>query len=197
MSTIRAPASKASQAARGGMVVIASLASATRSFTVRRPVRSPSIRQMEALRLRHVEGLADTDPACLLEHRVPEGDVAEAEAPMPEEDSLVVRLAAGLGANDDLTELGVEVVLVEPPAIDVCAQRAELPGPRLAPVVDDDLVHDVGQRELDRAHRPVRNDKAARLDPAREQLRLGALESGRLDHHVRAAQALLPCLGCA
>src|SRR3954447_4141914 len=105
MATIRAPASKASQAARGDSVVIASLASATRSFTVRRLGLSSPILQMEALRLRHVEPLPDAEAASLLEHRVPKGDVAEAEAPMPEEDALVVRLAARLVAGDDLAEL--------------------------------------------------------------------------------------------
>src|SRR5947209_7911588 len=98
MSTIRAPASRASQAARGDIVVIASLASATRSFTVRRPGLSSPILQMEALRLGHVEPLPDAEAARLLEHRVAERDVAQAQAAMPEEDALVVRLAARLVA---------------------------------------------------------------------------------------------------
>src|SRR5206468_6075094 len=126
--------------------------SATRSFTVRRPGLSSPILQMEALWLGHVEPLPVAEAARLLEHRVPERDVAQAQAAMPEEDSLVVRLAARFVAGDDLSELGVEVVLVEPSAVDVRAQRAEAARPRLTPVVDDDLVHHVGQRNLDRAH---------------------------------------------
>jgi histidine ammonia-lyase len=77
----------------------------------------------------------------------------------------------------------------------VRAQRAELSGTALPPVIDDDLVHHIGERELDSAHRSVRDDEAARFDPTRLEVRLGALEAGRLDHHVCAAEAILPALG--
>ena len=66
------------------------------------------------------------------------------------------------------------------PCVDVRAQRAERQAlPALAPVVDDDLVHDVGQRELDRAHRAVGDDQRAVLDPC--GLAAAASASGRRD----------------
>jgi hypothetical protein len=48
---------------------------------------------------------------------VAEGDVAEAEAAVPEEDGLRLPLAAGLAAGDDLAELGVQVGLAEAPRL--------------------------------------------------------------------------------
>jgi hypothetical protein len=77
------------------------------------------------------------------------------------------------------------------------SQRAELPGTALPPVVDDDLVHHIGERELDSTHRSVGDDEAAGLDPTRLEVRLGALEARCLDHHVGAAQAILPALADA
>jgi len=96
---------------------------------------------------------------------------------MPEEDPLVVRLASGPVTDDDLTELRVQVPRMKPTGVDVLPQRAERAGPRLAPVVDDDLVHHVGERQLDGAHGSVRDHETARLDPLRPQQRLGALET--------------------
>jgi hypothetical protein len=103
------------------------------------------------------------------------------------ENPLVVGLPTGPIANDDLAELGVKRLLAEPAGIDVCARSApKLPEPALTPVVDDDLVHNVRERELDGAHRPVRDHETARLDPAGQQVRLGPLEPRCLHHHVRA-----------
>ena len=80
--------------------------------------------------------------------------------------------------------------------LSTCARSAPYgPGFRLAPVVHDDLVHDVGERELDGAHRAVGNDAGALLDPRRLQLRLGLFEPRRLDDDVGAAHARLPVLG--
>src|SRR5438094_7826040 len=126
---------------------------------------------------------------------MPERDVAEAEPAMPEQDLLVIRLAAGTVADDDLAELRMERIFVEPAAVDVRAQRAERSGTALPPVVDDDLVHHFGERELDGTHRSVRDHEATGLDPPRLQMRLRAFEARRLDHHVGAAQAILPGLG--
>ncbi len=71
-------------------------------------------------------------------------------------------LAAGLEAGDDLAQLGVQRRLGQLAGVDVRPQRAERPALALAPVVDDDLGHDVGERELDRAHRAVGHDEAPR-----------------------------------
>ena len=72
------------------------------------------------------------------------------------------RSRPGFSAGDDLAELGVQVVLRVRRSLSTCgAQRAERQAlAALAPVVDDHLVHDVGQRELDRAHRAVGHDEA-------------------------------------
>ncbi len=111
---------------------------------------------------------------------------------MPEEDPLVVALAAGLVAGDDLSELRVQRLLGEEAAVDVLAQRTE-PAARLAlaPVVDDDLVHHIEQVELDGADRPVWNDERTLADPGRAQERLGLDEPRRLDDDVRAFHCLL------
>ena len=55
------------------------------------------------------------------EQRMAERDVAQAQAPVPEQDPLVVELAARPIAHHDLAELGVKVLLVEPARVDVCA----------------------------------------------------------------------------
>ena len=71
-------------------------------------------------------------------------------------------LAAGLEAGDDLAQLGVQRRLGQLAGVDVRAQRPERTALALAPVVDDDLRHDVGERQLDRAHRAVGHDERAR-----------------------------------
>ena len=55
-----------------------------------------------------VERLADAQAPRLLDQCVAEGDVAQAQPAVPEEDPLVVRLAARPVADHDLAELGVE-----------------------------------------------------------------------------------------
>src|SRR6478672_605402 len=69
--------------------------------------------------------LADAFAPRLHQERVAQRDVARAQAPVPEEDGLVVALAAGLHPRDDLSQLRVQVVLVEAIAVHVLAQRAE------------------------------------------------------------------------
>ena len=116
---------------------------------------------------------------------------------MPEEDPLAVGFASGTLADDDLRQLPVQRPFGEAPLVDMRTKRAELPRAALAPVVDHHFVHRVGERQLDRAHRSVGDDEGAGLDPARPKERLRALEARRLDHHVGAAQTLLPALGHA
>ena len=103
----------------------------------------------------------------------------------------------GLPPGDDLAELGVQRLLGELARLDVGAQRAERPAAALAPVVDDELVHDVGQRELDGAHRAVGHHQRAGLDPLGPQQRLGPLEPRGLDHDVGAAHDGLPVVAHA
>ena len=68
------------------------------------------------------------------------------------------------------------VFFAQPAGLDMGAQRAELAALALAPVVDHHLLHDVGQRQLHRAHRAVGHDQRAGLDPfgLEQRLRLAA-----------------------
>ena len=61
------------------------------------------------------------------EHRLTQRDVGDRQAPVPEEDRLVVALAAGPVAAQDLAELGVQVSAVSRPE-STCA-RSEPSGP--------------------------------------------------------------------
>jgi hypothetical protein len=54
----------------------------------------------------------------------------------------------------------------------VLPQRSQPTVATLAPVVDDDLVHDVGEGELDGAHGPVGHHQCAGFDPFGLELRL-------------------------
>ena len=83
------------------------------------------------------------------------------------------------------------VSAVEQPCPDVRSQRAEAVVLRaLPPVVDEHLVHPVQDVELERAHRPVRHEQRAFLEPRGTQDRLGCREPGCLDHDVRAFDGL-------
>src|SRR5919201_393302 len=80
---------------------------------------------------------ADAALACPLDEQRAERDVAGREAAVPEEDPLVVPLAAGHAADDDVAELTVERLPRQQPAVDVLAQRAEAAaGLALLTVVD-------------------------------------------------------------
>ena len=104
------------------------------------------------------------------------------------------RSRPGLRPGDDLADLGVQRRLRELARLDVRAQRAELAGFALAPIVDDHLGHDVGERELDRAHRAVGHDQRARLDPCGLQHRRRLGEPRGLDDDVGALDAGAPVL---
>ena len=71
------------------------------------------------------------------------------------------------------------------------AQRAEPAGLRLAPVVDDDLVHHVEQVELDGADGAVGHHERAGLHRRGAQQRRGLGQPGRLDEDVGAVEGLL------
>src|SRR3546814_7737044 len=101
----------------------------------------------------------------LLQHRRAQRDVGEREAAVPEQDGLVVALAARLLSRDDLRELAVQSRLRELARLDMGAQRAELAALALAPVVDHQLVHRVCQRQLHRAHGAVGHHEVAGLHP--------------------------------
>lgn len=93
--------------------------------------------------------------------------ISEREAAMPEEVGLLLALPAGFQAGNDLAEFGVERFCRKLADFGMGTQTAELAALALAPLIDDELVHDVGQREFDSAHRAVRNDESAVFDPAR------------------------------
>ena len=92
---------------------------------------------------------------------------------MPEQDGLVVALASRLEPGSDLAEFGMERLFAQPTGLDMGAQRAELAALALAPVVDDHLLHDVGQRQFYGAHCAVGYHQRAGLDPLRPEHRLG------------------------
>ena len=81
--------------------------------------------------------------------------------------------AARLQAGDDLAHFGVQGRLRQLARLDMRAQAAELAALALAPIVDDELGHDVGQRQLDRAHGAVGHHQRAGLDPGGLQQRCG------------------------
>ncbi len=122
----------------------------------------------------------------------PERDVAEAQAAVPEQDGFVVALAARLQAGDDLAELGVQRLFAELAGFDVGAQRAELAALALAPIVDHQLGHDVGERQLHRAHGAVGHDERAVLDPVGLEQRLGLHQARGFDHDVGALDRVFP-----
>src|SRR5215471_5963720 len=66
------------------------------------------------------------------QQRMAEGDVGQGQAPVPEQDGLLVVLAAGPQSRDDLAKLGVQAVRRQLARLDVGAQRAELAGGALA-----------------------------------------------------------------
>src|SRR5262249_43402725 len=109
------------------------------------------------------------------------------EAPMPEEDPLVVALAPGLQACNDLGELTVQRGRAEKLRPDVRSQRSEaIVLSALAPVVDEHLVHASEDVERERAHRPVRHQQPAAVEPRRAQDRLRRGQTRRLDDDVGA-----------
>ena len=124
--------------------------------------------------------------------QVCEREVGRRQSPVPEENPLVVALAARLRPDDDLGQLGVERRLAEQPRAYVWTQRAEgIVALALAPVVDHDLVHGVEHVQLEDALRPVRHEQGACIEPRRAQERRRLGEPGRLDDDVGADDCLL------
>src|ERR1700730_6413241 len=79
----------------------------------------------------------------LLQHRVAECDVAQAQPPVPEQNRLLVVLAPRLYTRHDLAQFRMQVVLVEFVSIDVTAQRTVGESfATLSPIVDNHLTHD-------------------------------------------------------
>jgi hypothetical protein len=73
--------------------------------------------------------------------RMTERDVGRRQAAVPEQDPLVVVLATGPRAGDDVAQLARDRRLGDQARVDVRAQRPEAAAAALAPVVDEDLVH--------------------------------------------------------
>src|SRR5690348_1000216 len=68
---------------------------------------------------RVAQALPDAETRGLLQHGVAERDIGKREAAVPEENRLVVALAADLGAGDDLADLGVQRRLRELALLDM------------------------------------------------------------------------------
>ena len=128
----------------------------------------------------------------LFQQRVTQRDVAQREAAVPEQDGFVVALTAGLQAGDDLAQFGVQRLLAELAGFDMGAQGAELASFALAPIVHHHLGHDVGERQLDRAHGAVGHDERALLDPVGLEQRLGLHQARGFDHDVGALDRVFP-----
>src|SRR5712675_1929358 len=103
--------------------------------------------------------LADAEPRALFDHGMGERDVGKRQAAVPEDNRFVVALPAGPQAGHDLAHLGMQGLLRQLAGVDMGPQAAEWTALALAPVVDDELLGDVGERQLDGAHRAVGNDE--------------------------------------
>ena len=64
-----------------------------------------------------------------------------------------------------ISEFAMYVFARDAAAVDMPPQAAERTDQALTPVVDHDLVHDIGNVVLDRAHRAIGYDQRARPDP--------------------------------
>src|SRR5947207_1962753 len=74
-------------------------------------------------------------------------------------------------------------------------ERAKRTGAELAQIIDHDLVHDLGERELERAYRAVGDDERAFVHPLGLEQFLASFETRGLDHDVGALKAALPVRG--
>src|ERR1700730_9515804 len=111
---------------------------------------------------------------------------------MPEQIALGIVLPARLEAGDDLSELRMQRRLGQFAGFDMRAQASELAAFALPPVIDDELCHDIRQRQLDRAHCSIGYHEGAPLDPFGLQERRRLVEAWRLDHDVGAFDTSLP-----
>ena len=111
---------------------------------------------------------------------------------MPEKDPFLIVFAPGLLARNDLTQLRVQRLLRQLARADVRAETAELAAFfALPPIVDDDLIHYIGQRDLIGTDGTVGNDKVARTHPCGPEQGLRLHQAGRLDHNIGALKTLL------
>src|SRR5882757_65620 len=138
--------------------------------------------------------LPEAQPRRLIEHSATQRDIRKRQAAVPEQDGFVLSLAPGFLPGDDLAHLAVQRRLRELGRLHVRAQRAELAGFALTPIVDDDLVHDIGERELDRAHRAIGYDEGACLDPRGLEHRCRLGEPRCLAYDIRALDTRAPVL---
>src|SRR5215203_4590056 len=74
--------------------------------------------------------------------RISQHDIADGEATVPEQDALVIALAATLRAANDLADLGMDVIAGQPATLDQRKKRAAMAA--LCPIVDHKLVHAKG-----------------------------------------------------
>src|SRR5688500_3479279 len=111
---------------------------------------------------------------------------------MPKQDRLVISLATGLSADYNLGQFGMDVFLAQDSPIDMGPEGAEFAGAKLAEIVDDDFVHDGGQRQFQRAHRAIGNHQSAALDKVPLEMLDRDFEARCLDHDVSACKTAAP-----
>src|SRR6266702_4614800 len=101
---------------------------------------------------------------------------------MPKQIGFNVTFATWLETGHDLPELCVQGRFGEFACLNVSAEAAKLAALTLSPIIDDQFCHDIGERQLDRAHRAIRHDKRALLDPLGLWQWRWPVEPRRLDH---------------
>src|SRR5271169_4212335 len=92
--------------------------------------------------------LTDAQALRFFKHRMAQGNVGKRKSAMPEQVGLGVVLPPRLETGDDLTKFRVQRLLRQLSGLDMGAQAAELAALALAPVVDNQFCHDVGERQL-------------------------------------------------
>ena len=103
----------------------------------------PDVRQASFLRI--TQSLPDALRPRFLQHRVTERDIRKRQPAVPQQNGLAVALAPWLASRDDFTQFRMQRALGQFPRFHMRAQASELSRLALPPIVDDHLVHDVGE----------------------------------------------------
>ena len=115
----------------------------------------------------------------------PKRDIGQRQAAVPEQVGFGIALPSRLQAGHDLPEFRMQGLFRELAGLDMRTQAAELAALALAPIIDHELCHDVGQRQLDGAHGAVGHHERTRLDPGGLQKRRRLRTAARLRPRYR------------